>query len=114
MAKACNAMTHKDIDAGSFTRDVARAIKSIPEGRVATYGQVARIAGNPRASRLVVWTLRALSEKHDLPWHRVINSQGRISLRGDGYQLQKKMLESEGVRFDDQDRVDMSLYQWKA
>jgi methylated-DNA-protein-cysteine methyltransferase-like protein len=101
------------MDTGSFSKLVTRAIKSIPKGKVATYGQVARIAGNPRASRLVVWTLRSLSEKHDLPWHRVINSQGRISLRGDGYQLQKKMLESEGVRFDPEDRVDMNLYQWR-
>jgi methylated-DNA-protein-cysteine methyltransferase-like protein len=101
------------MDTGSFSKLVTRAIKSIPKGKVATYGQVARIAGNPRASRLVVWILRSLSEKHDLPWHRVINSQGRISLRGDGYQLQKKMLESEGVRFDPEDRVDMNLYQWR-
>jgi methylated-DNA-protein-cysteine methyltransferase-like protein len=101
------------MDTGSFSKLVTRALKSIPKGKVATYGQVARIAGNPRASRLVVWTLRSLSEKHDLPWHRVINSQGRISLRGDGYQLQKKMLKSEGVRFDPEDRVDMNLYQWR-
>jgi methylated-DNA-protein-cysteine methyltransferase-like protein len=107
-------MKDNGIGAASFTRLIARAVKSIPKGRVATYGQVARIAGNPRASRLVVWTLRALSGKHDLPWHRVINSQGRISLKGDGYELQKKMLESEGVRFSDQDRVDMNLYQWKT
>ncbi len=107
-------MKDHEIGAASFTRLVTRAIRGIPKGRVATYGQVARIAGNPRASRLVVWTLRALSEKHDLPWHRVVNSQGRISLKGDGYELQKKMLESDGVRFSDQDRIDMDLYQWKA
>ncbi len=93
---------------------IARVVKSIPRGRVATYGQVAAMAGNPRASRLVVWTLRALSEKEGLPWHRVINSKGTISLTGEGGRIQRGLLEQEGVTFDDTGRIPLGLYQWRG
>lgn len=96
------------------TARVIQAIKSIPKGRVATYGQIARIAGDPRASRQVVWVLKAMSDTERLPWHRVINSKGRISLNGEGYELQKAMLEDEGVRFDSTGRVDLRLHGWQT
>ncbi len=78
-----------------------------------TYGLVAAMAGNPRAARQVVRTLNTASEKENLPWHRVINSQGKISLkRGQGYELQKVLLEREGVKFGNGGRIDLAKYLW--
>jgi len=89
-------------------------IKKIPRGRVATYGQIAAMAGDPRAARQVVRTLHTSSDKEKLPWHRVINSQGRISLPpGRGYELQKTLLEKEGVKFGLGDRIDLKRYLWQ-
>lgn len=102
-----------DIDKGFYDR-VVRLIKSIPAGRVATYGQIADYAGNRKAAREVAYILHSSSEKEDLPWQRVINSKGSISLkRGRGYELQKKMLEDEGVVFGDDDHVDLARFRWQ-
>jgi methylated-DNA-protein-cysteine methyltransferase-like protein len=91
------------------------AIKKIPRGKVATYGQIAAMAGNPRAARQVVRTLHTSSDKEKLPWHRVINSQGRISLPpGRGYELQKSLLEKDGIKFGLGDRIDLKRYLWQA
>lgn len=97
----------------SFAQRVARVVKSIPKGKVATYGQVARIAGNPRAARQVVRALRAMSEKHGLPWHRVISSKGIVSLPGEGGRIQRQLLEGEGVRFDPAHRISLRQFQWQ-
>ena len=102
---------HRPLD--SFNDRAAEAIRSIPRGRVATYGQIAAMAGNPRGARLVVWVLNSRSEAEKLPWHRVINSQGRIGLRGEGARLQIKMLKAEGVRFDASGRTDLRRVQWQ-
>jgi methylated-DNA-protein-cysteine methyltransferase-like protein len=84
----------------------------IPVGKVATYGQIAQLAGNNKAARQISRILHSSSEKYDLPWHRVINSQGRISMRpGDGFEMQKAMLESEGVQVI-ADRIDLIKYKW--
>ncbi len=97
----------------SFYERVIDVIKNIPEGRVATYGQVARYAGNPRAARQVAYILHASSEKENLPWHRVVNSKGGISLKPRrGYELQKQMLEKEGVVFDNENHIDLEKYGW--
>ena len=97
----------------SFTERVKLLIKQITAGKVATYGQIALYAGNPRASRQVAWILHSSSRKDNLPWHRVINSKGRISLpKGRGYELQKKLLENEGVVFDEDDFIDLDEYIW--
>jgi methylated-DNA-protein-cysteine methyltransferase-like protein len=97
----------------TFTDKVVEAIKRIPKGKVATYGLVAMAAGNPRGARQVVRILHTLSEKHDLPWHRVINSKGTISLTGQGYRIQRQLLEKEGVEFDEKDKVDFERFLWK-
>lgn len=98
----------------TFTERVVKVIKRIPKGRVATYGLVAAMAGNPRAARQVVRTLNTQSEKHDLPWHRVINSKGTISLpKGRGFELQRSMLEDEGVEITKAGAVDLDRYLWK-
>ena len=85
-------------------------IRQIPEGRVATYGQIASLAGLPGRARQVGYALHAITDE-GLPWHRVINAQGKISLRR-GAELQRSMLESEGVVFDDQGRIDLKIFQW--
>ena len=97
----------------SFSQRVKRIIKAVPAGRVVTYGQVAMMAGNPRAVRGVVWILHSSSRQAALPWHRVVNRRGRISLRpGEGYEEQKALLEAEGIHFDTEDRIDLSRFLW--
>ena len=88
-------------------------VRQIPRGKVATYAEVAEQAGVPGQARLVGYALHNLPAKSDVPWHRVINSQGRISLpRGDGgYQRQKRLLAREGVTFREE-RVDLARFGW--
>jgi len=90
---------------------VIEIIRGIPQGRVLTYGLVAAMAGNPRAARQVARILHSSSRKHGLPWHRVINSRGTISLpRGNGYEEQKEMLLSEGIVFRHDDTINLKEY----
>lgn len=97
----------------AFMERAKKVLKKIPKGKVATYGQVAALAGNPKAARQVVRLLHSSSDKDKLPWHRVINSKGGISLSGgQGYELQKAMLKAEGVRFKLNDLVDLTVYGW--
>jgi len=97
----------------TFHEKVIEVIKSVPRGKVVTYGSVAAYAGSPRAARQVVRILHSSSEKHDLPWHRVINREGKISLRpGQGYELQKSLLEKEKIVFGPKDSVDLDRYLW--
>ena len=88
-------------------------VREIPEGQVATYGQVAELVGGCTA-RMVGYAMAALTSESDIPWQRVINSQGKISIRssGDAGTLQRKILEDEGVGFDSQDRIDLKRYGW--
>lgn len=96
-----------------LSQKIIDTIKNIPKGKVATYGQIAAKAGNPQAARQVVRILHIYSEKEHLPWFRVINSKGQISLKpGSGYELQKSLLEGEGVKFNDSDKVDFKKYGW--
>lgn len=89
-------------------------VRRIPKGRVATYGQVAELAGLPRQARQVGYALAALSER-GVPWHRVINAQGEVSARSDPgpEQLQRVLLEREGVTFDAQGRVSLARQRWQ-
>ena len=95
--------------------DIFDAIRAIPEGRVATYGQIAALSGMPGAARQVGWALAALSPDDDVPWHRVINAQGQISPRGarESVDLQRALLESEGVELSQRGRVDLGRYAWE-
>jgi methylated-DNA-protein-cysteine methyltransferase-like protein len=98
--------------ADGFFASVYRAVRAIPRGRVATYGQVARWLGLRRGARAVGWALRALSPQRarSVPWHRVVGAGGRISPRaGTGAQVQRRRLSAEGVRFT-AGRVDMSRH----
>ncbi|MCX6578930.1 MAG: MGMT family protein [Candidatus Aminicenantes bacterium] len=97
-----------------FSIQVKDAIKQIPVGKVATYGQIASIAGNYRAARQVVRLLHSSSEKDNLPWHRVINKKGEISLPpGCGFEEQKHLLLQEGVVFDKKNRINLERFLWK-
>lgn len=88
-------------------------VRLVPAGRVTTYGRVARQAGC--TARTVGFAMAALPAGHDLPWQRVINSQGKVSPRaaGDGDLIQRQLLEGEGVLFDPQARVDLRRYGWE-
>lgn len=99
----------------SFSDRIANAIASVPTGRVASYGQIATMAGNPRGARQVVRILNAWGRKMNLPWHRIVNRNGEISLpRGGGYELQRALLEDEGVEFDLRDRIDMDRFGYRG
>lgn len=96
-----------------FTEQVIRIIQSIPEGKVMTYGGVARAAGSPRGARQVVRILHSMSRKYKLPWHRVINAKGMISLTEDeSSSLQKLYLQDEGIIFDEKGVVDLEQFQF--
>ena len=98
----------------SFSRAVIEAVAAIPPGRVASYGQIAAMAGNPRGARGVVWILRSSSRSHNLPWHRVVAAGGRIALgEGGGREEQIALLGAEGVPFR-QGKVDMEQALWKG
>jgi methylated-DNA-protein-cysteine methyltransferase-like protein len=94
----------------AFYQVVAR----IPHGRVATYGQVATLAGYPGRARQVGYALAGMPEWLDLPWHRVINAQGKVSPRTGSkfHLLQYELLEREGIPFKD-NRIDLARYRWR-
>ena len=103
-----------DFSNKDFTSEVIKLIKSIPRGKVATYGQIACLAGFCFSVRRVVWILHSCSKKEGLPWHRVVNQKGTISLRsGEGYVKQKEMLQIEGIVFNKKDRIDLNRYLWE-
>ena len=89
-------------------------VKQIPIGRVSTYGQVATLAGYHGQARQVGYALNALPENLDIPWQRVINSKGQISKRANPIyeEIQRQILESEGIKFNINGRVDLAIYQW--
>jgi len=101
--------------ASSYDRIYA-AIRKIPRGRVCTYGAIARLAGLPRQARLVGYALHAHGSMTTLPWHRVINSQGKLSLEAAGRSsglTQRLRLEAEGVTVNAAGRVSLAKYGWK-
>ena len=112
------------MSAGSDALDRKRAtsyqhiyavVRRIPRGRVATYGQIARLAGYPGHARQVGYALHALPDGSRVPWHRVVNAEGRVSARAEpGFDcLQRTLLEEEGVSFDDRDRLALEHYVWQ-
>ena len=94
-----------------YTEKVIQIIKAIPAGKVMTYGQIAKEAGNPRAARQVARILHTMSKKHKLPWHRVINGKGQITIKDDAtYHEQILSLEAEGIEVNEFGRVDLQKY----
>lgn len=98
---------------GTWER-VYEVVRRIPRGRVATYGQIARLAGLGGHARGVGYALSACDE--DLPWHRVINARGEISARADPWyeERQRRLLAGEGVAFDTRGRIDLDRFRWGA
>ena len=99
---------------GSYQRIYAQ-VRRIPRGRVATYGQIARLAGLGGQARQVGYALSAMSDDNDAPWHRVVNAKGEISLRSEsgGEIRQRRLLEREKVVFDAKGRISLRRFQWK-
>ena len=96
-----------------FFEQVYSVVRCVPAGRVATYGQIAHLLGQPHAARTVGWAMQGLPEGSDIPWHRVVNAGGRISLSDplDAAE-QRRILEAEGVIFGPDDRIDLDCYGW--
>lgn len=105
----------KEIKMTPFTKKVLSLIKQIPRGRVATYGQIAALAGKPHGARGVGWILNSCTKSHGLPWQRVINSKGKISFPKSTreYRDQRALLLKEKVRFDEDGSVSLDKYGWK-
>jgi len=94
---------------------ICAVVRRIPLGWVATYGQVAAMAGLPRRARLVGRVLQRLDPAAKIPWHRVVNAKGEVSYslsRNGGDALQRRLLEKEGIRFDDRNRLDLERCRW--
>jgi len=99
---------------GTYSR-IHDVVRQIPSGRVASYGQVAHLAGLPGRARQVGYAMAALDDDTDVPWHRVVNARGEISPRAGGTafeRIQRLLLEDEGVTFDDRDRIDLERFGW--
>lgn len=106
----------------NFNSEVWNIVKQIPRGKVATYGQIALLVNRPE--NIAENVFRAFSPRwvgtamatcpEDVPWHRVVNSQGKISIRGEGINVQKEMLESEGIKFNEQGRINLKIFQWQT
>jgi methylated-DNA-protein-cysteine methyltransferase-like protein len=112
-AEKVPATTRSDFD--RWVRNVWQVVESIPRGHVLTYGEVARLAGMSGAARRVSQAMRRAPKGRQLPWHRVINAQGRIAFPPDssGYRRQKELLQEEGVLFQG-DRIDLQRFGYRG
>ncbi|KTD54689.1 Methylated-DNA--protein-cysteine methyltransferase [Legionella santicrucis] len=96
-----------------FSQEVLKLIKSIPRGKVITYGDIARLAGHPHGARGVGWLLHSCTKSHNLPWQRVLKSRGALSFPANShhYLLQKELLEKEDIIIIN-GHVDLKKYSW--
>jgi methylated-DNA-protein-cysteine methyltransferase-like protein len=97
-----------------LTERILTVINAIPRGKVASYGQVAALAGSPRGARQVARVLHSLSGKEKLPWHRVIGAAGSISLPAEGGAEQARRLRREGVPVDARGKLDLARFRWRS
>lgn len=104
------------VPAGPAYERIYAVVARIPRGKVATYGQVAALAGLPRRARQVGYAMSAVPEARRLPWQRVVNSKGEVSRRALSFDEPKQrfLLEKEGVRFGEDGRIDLRRYGWRA
>jgi methylated-DNA-protein-cysteine methyltransferase-like protein len=102
----------------SFFDAVYVLVRQIPRGKVASYGDIAAMLGHPRAARTVGWALASLppGQEEEIPWQRVINAQGRISIRHMRHAAdeQRALLEAEGIEFDSRGLVDLQRFGWEG
>ncbi|WP_392560351.1 MGMT family protein [Orbus mooreae] len=96
----------------SFANQVYAIIAAIPPGKVVTYGQIAKMAGMPSYVRQVCFILRKLPKESKLPCHRIINGQGRLSVKDETYRRYKLKLIEEGIEFNQNDKIDLKKYGW--
>jgi methylated-DNA-protein-cysteine methyltransferase-like protein len=103
------------LEPGSSRARIYTVIALIPQGQVASYGQIAALAGLQGQARQIGYALAALPEGNSVPWHRVVNARGEISLRSrrESIARQRALLEGEGVLFDASGRVDLRRFQWR-
>jgi len=102
--------------AAPFHRAVWTLVRGVPRGRVTSYGAVAALLGSPRAARGVGWALAALRDEEDVPWWRVVNRNGEVSIKGAPGMpaLQRALLEGEGVVFGPDGRIDLGRFGWSG
>jgi len=100
-------------DADGTHGRIHQIVSRIPRGRVATYGQIARLAGLRGQARLVGYAMHALPAGTRVPWQRVVNAQGAISVPGKSAIRQKELLEKEGVQFTAKGRIDLDAFLWQ-
>ncbi len=94
---------------------IFQTVRDIPQGKVATYGQIAEMAGYPQQARMVGYALHSIPDDLEIPWHRVINAQGKISLSESGWgRLQRSLLEEEGIRFSANGTISLAKYRWNV
>jgi len=91
---------------------IYEVVRQVPRGRVASYGQIAEIVGAGCDARMVGYAMAATPEGSDVPWQRIVNREGKISLPGQGGAIQRMRLEAEGVAFDARNRIDMQRFGW--
>jgi len=97
----------------TFQHRIWQIVAAIPYGRVATYGDVALLAGSPRAARQVGGVLSRLPADTTLPWHRVVNRHGTLSLQGERLLCQRDALASEGIEISDDGQLDLASWRWQ-
>lgn len=104
----------KILEGSPFAKKVIILILKIPKGKVATYGQISKLAGKPHGSRGVAWILHSCSTIYRLPWHRVLNSQGKISFAKSthNFRKQRALLMEEGIAISTNGALDLSTFQW--
>ena len=97
-----------------FGKTVLEIVSLVPKGKLVSYGQVAAMAGHPRAARQVGWALHALPKDSGIPWQRVVNTLGHIPAKGRHFEAieQIMLLRAEGIEVDDEGRMDLERYRW--
>lgn len=95
----------------AFTKQAIEIMRSIPRGKVMSYGQVAAVAGSPRGARQVVRILHSMSKQEAIPWHRIVNAKGEISIQAaEGRYTQQRLLEEEGICFEADGKISLERY----
>ena len=93
---------------------IYQVVKQVPRGKVASYGQIAQIVGKGCDARMVGYAMAGTPEGSDVPWQRIVNREGKISLPGKGGEIQRMRLEAEGITFDARGRIDMKRFGWQG